>query len=58
MNKELKYKFTLYSQKQTSAKNIFILNIDPSILINKWFMNLIKKIWDYYLFQYKKKILC
>lgn len=47
--------YTSYSQKHASAKGIFILSIDPSILIDKCTTSSAKEIWDYYSFKYKEK---
>ncbi len=48
-DEKLKNEYTSYSQKLNSAKNILILNIDPSILIDKCTNSLAKEISDYYL---------
>lgn len=45
----------LFVQQHVSAKDIFNLNIDQSILVDKCTTCSAKKIREYYLSQYKKK---
>lgn len=51
----IKKKHQKYIQSHIIAKIILVLNIDPSILINDYTINLAKQIWNTYTIQYKEK---